>query len=372
MIGGGPPRLPITLTGGRPLDPDRPANDEPRPTPAPGPAEEVGSTRSKRQPPGLRRQLGATRDALLALVRAHVDLAKAEASEIGDEIKVVAAASGLAFGALVLVCFLLPIGILLFLGEWLFGSLGWGVLHGTEALVLVALAAVLGVLHAGRVGRSIVIGLIVGTIAAIVLGTNAPNQLYTLIARQFPGSSDPGVPAIAIGAAVGAVIVGLLGAFSGARNGTGGDAVRGLVGGLIIGAVLGAIVGGLVRLAQVEASRPLVVGIVLVGAIVGLIGLVLGARSGGLGGAMTGLVSGILIGGAIGAFTAITFSWHVAIAIGIAVFLGLAIGLMAADVAAHGVDTEELKARFFPKATIDTTKETIEWAKARIPRAPRS
>jgi simple sugar transport system permease protein len=81
---------------------------------------------------------------------------------------------------------------------------------------------------------------------------------------------------------------------------------------------------------------------------------------------------GSAIGAAIGAFSAITFTWHVAVAIGIAVWFGVALALMGADVATRGIDTEALKARFYPQATIDTAKETIEWAKARIPRGPAS
>ena len=122
-----------------------------------------------------------------------------------------------------------------------------------------------------------------------------------------------------------------------------------------------------------KSSRPMVVGLVLVGAVVALVGLVLGARNGGgAGGAATGLVTGFVFGGALGAFSAITFSWHVAIAIGLALWLGFALGLMLADVASRGVDTEALKERFVPTTTIDTAKETLEWAKARIPRGPTS
>src|SRR5829696_397750 len=161
-------------SGGRPLDPDRPTPDDARPTPEPGPApgplavngdapradEPSGSAASggpgtPPPPPGLRRQLGATRDAIIALVRAHIDLARAEASEIGGEIQSVAIAVGIAIGALILVAFLVPIGTTLFLGEWLFGSMGWGVLLGTEALVLLGTAAVLGSVGAGHVGRAI-------------------------------------------------------------------------------------------------------------------------------------------------------------------------------------------------------------------------
>ena len=38
----------------------------------------------------------------------------------------------------------------------------------------------------------------------------------------------------------------------------------------------------------------------------------------------------------------------------------------------QGIDADQLKRRFWPQETIDTTKESIEWAKARLPRGPRS
>jgi len=45
---------------------------------------------------------------------------------------------------------------------------------------------------------------------------------------------------------------------------------------------------------------------------------------------------------------------------------------MGASLARTGVDTDALKQRFWPAATIDTTKETIEWVRARTPLGPRS
>ena len=45
--------------------------------------------------------------------------------------------------------------------------------------------------------------------------------------------------------------------------------------------------------------------------------------------------------------------------------------LMGLRVQRQGIDLEELKARFWPQVTIDTTKETIEWAKARASRDSR-
>jgi len=137
--------------------------------------------------------------------------------------------------------------------------------------------------------------------------------------------------------------------------------------------VFGALIGGGARLAENEGSRPMIVGVLIVGGVCALAGLVVGARGGGgLGGAIAGFLTGFVLGGAVGAFSAITFSWHVAIAIGIALFLGLAIALMLADVASRGIDTEALKRRFYPQASIDMGKETVEWAKARMPRGPRS
>src|SRR6478609_6475635 len=271
-----------TLPGGRPLDPDRPAPDEPRTpdesaTPVEPPAPRAPKPPPPAPAPGLKRQAGATKDALIVLVRAHVDLAKAEASEIGDEIKVVAAGAGIALVSLILIAFLVPIGTLLFLGEWLFGSLGWGVLHGTEFLALLAVGAVLAVLHAGRVGRSILLAFVAGVVVAILFGTNAPNQLYSLIAHQVGTIADPGPIAFAAGAAIGAAVFGLLGAFAGARNGSAGDAFKGLLGGAIIGALIGVLAGGLARLFADEGSRPMVVGLLIVGAVLALVGLYVGA-----------------------------------------------------------------------------------------------
>ena len=45
---------------------------------------------------------------------------------------------------------------------------------------------------------------------------------------------------------------------------------------------------------------------------------------------------------------------------------------MAAGAQRAGIDVEALKQRFWPQATIDTAKESFEWAKARLPRGPGS
>lgn len=280
--------------GGRPLDPDPLAQgDAPRDT-----------------PPGLRGQATATRDALLGLIRAHVDLAKAEASEIGGEVKRAAALGGVALASAVLLGFLLPIGLALFIGEWLFGSIGWGLLHATLLLIAVSVFAVLLALRVPGLVRDLLGAVVIGAVIALLLGSGLPNELW----RRIGDAAALGDP----------------------------------------------------------SWRPLAFGMLVLGIVGGVLGLALGIRGGGAGVAVGGLVGGAMAGAVLGAFWAITFGWRVGIALGVAAALAGWPVLMGVSVSRSGIDMEALKARFWPQATIDTTKETIEWAKARMPRGPRS
>ena len=110
----------------------------------------------------------------------------------------------------------------------------------------------------------------------------------------------------------------------------------------------------------------MVVGVLIWALAAGVVGLVAGSRTSARL-ALIGLGAGIVFGGLFGAFSAITFSWHVAIAIGLALFLGIAPAVAGAFAANGGIDIEAIKARYMPQATIDTTKETLEWAKSRMP-----
>ena len=342
--------------------PSRPATPRPAEAPPPPP------------PPGLRRQLGATRDALIGLVRAHIDLAKAEASEIGGEVGAVAIAVGIAIGgahprrvprpdrhdAV-------PRGVAVRLD-------GLGRAPGHRgARRCSAPPPVLGSLGAGRVARAIALAFLAGLVVAILFGTNAPNLLYVAIAERFGPGIDPGVIALVAGTGIGLVVGGLLGLLAGARRGTGGDAVSGLIGGAVLG---GDLRGADRRRGAARRER----GLPADGRRAARDrwrGRARRARPGrpwrrrGERG-RRGVPRGLRARRRGRAFSAITFAWHVAIAIGIALFLGLAIALMLADVASRGIDTEALKQRFYPQASIDMGKETIEWAKARMPRGPRS
>ena len=300
------------------------------------------------------------------MIRAHIDLAKAEADEIKGEVLRTLALGGVAAACLVFVAFLLLIGLCLFLGEWLFGSLGWGVLLGSELMIAAAVFAVLAALRSARLGTALAIGFAIGLVAAIVFGTNVLNTIYRDIASQFATQADPGDISFAVGAGIGALIGAIVGLLAGARGGTAGSAAGGLFGGAIAGALLGLVGAGLVRLAINPDSRPMIVGVLIWALAAGVVGLVAGSRTSGRL-ALIGLGAGIVFGGLFGAFSAITFSWHVAIAIGLALFLGIAPAVAGAFAANGGIDIEAIKARYMPQATIDTTKETIEWAKSRMP-----
>ena len=316
---------------GTPSTPDPDPTPDPRADPAPGaagpapgqdpapgaaPGPTPGSrpgagpkTRSRKpKPPGVREQLVKTFAAGMDLAKSHVELAKVEASEIGREGGRFAGFIGAAL-ALVLVAALLGIiGTSLFVGEWLFGSIGWGVLHGVLAFLSIAVALVLLALgvSAVRIGRALVVAVVVGVLVSVVLGLDLLNQAYASIGSSLGLAVDPAVRPLVVGLGLGAIV------------------------GLVLGIVIAA-----------RASHPNWVGAV---------------------------VGGILLGALTGAITSITFSPQVGTGIGITVGYLTWAGLMALDVSRTGIDMEALKARFTPTQTIETSKETLEWLQQRMPR----
>ena len=285
--------------------------------PAPDPAPPDPQTEA---PAGVRAQLGATRDAFRRLFDAHVDLAKAELSQIGGAVAQMAALVGCAIVLLVLVGLMLVLGTSLFLGEWLFGSIGWGVLHASLFFTALAIMAVMVGLAFSpiRLFLWFLLAFLLGFLIALIFGFDVLNQVYATIGNAIL----PGVDA---------------------------------------------------------ANRPLVTGVLLVG----LIGLVL-ALIAFLGVAGTrafrerpgsailqlvlALLVGFLYGAFIGALTSITFAWRPAFGLGLAIAYALWIVFLIVDLARTGIDEEALKERFYPGRTIETTKETLEWLQKRMPR----
>jgi hypothetical protein len=244
----------------------------------------------------------------MRLVSAHIALAKAEFAQIAGEIKRFAVAAGIAFALLLFAGVLVPVGSVLFLGEWLFGSMGWGILHGTELCVAVSVAAILAVLGATRqqVGGWFVFALVTGVIVGVVLGLDLANQGWSRLGDNLFSAFEPGV-------------------------------------------------------------RPLVTAVALTAGVFALVGLLVGLRAGGIGGAVGGLIGGGLLGVLVGAFTAIHWGSQAGAATGVAIGLvtwPVALGL---SVMRRGIDLEAIKNRLTPNETMNTTRETIEWMRQQTP-----
>ena len=264
------------------------------------------------EPVGLRAQLGATFAAGKRLFRAHVDLAKAELADIVDEVKRMVALIGAAIGILVVAAFLFLIGGVLFLGEWLFGSIGWGALLGFLLLADVALVLVLLALDVkvGRIGSAFLIAAVAGIAVGVLLALNLTNRGWTALGDQVAAAYNPDTRTVLLALGISAAALGILGFLVQIRNGFGAA-----IGGLIGGAVVGALIGGLSVIAIP---------------------------------AQAGAAIGVLV---------TLIAWPI---------------LAGRDVMRTGVDGEALARKFTPEATIGLTKETIEWVRARMPLVPKS
>jgi hypothetical protein len=309
------PPTPGSSTLDEPTTP--PSSDEPEPPPPPKeplPPEPPPPPKAPPPPkppkppppPGFRAQIGATREAAYRLVMAHVELAKAEATAIGGQIAQVAALGAAALALVIAAVSIVILGSALFLGEWVLGSMGWGVLHGFLAFIAVAMVCIfiaVGV-SAGRIVRALALGAAIGILVGAILFLNLPNWAYKTIGDSLLPGVDPGV-------------------------------------------------------------RPLVVGIIVVGLIGLVVGIVAAWRAKSSYPATA--FGGLLVGVALGAFTAITFGPQPAAGVGIAVgYIGW-MAFMGMDLARTGIDVEALKARFTPTQTIETSKETLEWLQKRMP-----
>lgn len=281
------------------------------PTTSPG-ASTPASRSHPGEAPGLRAQLGATFAAARRLVRAHVDLAKAELTDIVDEVKRMVALIGLAIGVAVVASLLLLIGGVLFLGEWWFGSIGWGVLLGTLLLVDVAIVAVLLALDvkAGRLGSSFLVAALAGIVVGVVLALNLSNRGWTALGDQVAAAYDPATRTVLLAIGASAAVVGLLGFLAGIRSGLGAA-----IGWLVVGGFAGALIGGLTVI-----SIP----------------------------AQAGAAIGVLV---------TLIAWPI---------------LAARDLMRTGIDGEAIMKKFTPDETIGLTRETIEWVRARMPLVPKS
>jgi hypothetical protein len=370
-----------------------PASVPPRPPPPPDvppPPPPSGADGPPPPPPppaapGLRGQFGATRTATKELVEAHIELAKAEMEEISGEIKKVAALAGVAIGAAIFAALLLGIGGALFYGEWVFGSIGWGILHGVLFLGAIAVSSIViaAGIEASRIGIGVASGFLVAIAISIILGANLTNLLWSVAADNIlPLAAEdirPLAAAIVIVPVVLGALLGLLNFISTLASDERRNAIRApsIRERLLVGAPTAAYAAWLTAFAYAYTQAVAwfdwrLVGAAVAGAVVVLVvAVVIGNWRSGFA-LLTGLAIGVVLGFVLAVFSSIAFGPRVGIAIGITLGLVTWIGMAAYEATHLEFDEESLKKRFWPEVTVNTTKETIEWAKARMPLSRKS
>jgi uncharacterized membrane protein YqjE len=306
--------------------------------------------------PGLGEQFGRTKSAIFGLVRSHIHLARAEFSEIGGEVKRASVLGGTALLLLLFSSGLLVVGLLLFVGEALFGSIGWGVLDGSELLLGVGVLLVLAIIDLDwdRAISTCVIAIAMGLVVAGFLLVDWP----WLAGKVFPASVTP-LPQFVVAA----VLIGLLGALLGSGAGRQGT-ISSLVGGAVVGIIVRLALG---TFAPLPVMLSVVAGIVILGAIGALLGSGFGS-----GWTRIGLGTGALLGGLLGLLAGLPTGPRVAAAMGVTTWLVIWPAVAAYFVFRNGVDFTKLRERFVPDVTISTTKETIEWVRQQMPLGPKS
>jgi hypothetical protein len=332
----------------------------------------------------LREQIGATRDSAKRLLDAHLELARAELEEIGDAIKRAVVLGGVAVAAVVVAGLLATVGTPLFLGEWIFGSIGWGLLHGLLLLVGVATLAGLAAVStdASRLGRSFIVAVVIAIVVGIVLGLNLTNRGWSVagdaIVPLVVAESRPLAAALVSLPIVLGVLFGLLNLMRSLGRDDLGSSERPTVSTrATIALPVAAYVGWLTGFAYAYATGLVwpdwrIFAANAAGAFVAELVLVIVARwRPGLD-LLTGLSIGVLLGVMLAFLTALAVGGRVGAAIGLTAGLLAWPALMATDLFAAGIDTDALKERFIPQRTIDMTKETIEWARARMPLSRKS
>ncbi len=180
----------------------------------------------------------------MRLLVAHIELLKAELALTGHDLGIIAAL-GIGAVSLVLVALLLiAIGTFLFIGEWLFGSMAWGILHGS--LFLVLLVVPIGIdLAGGWFGawvRGVAIGLVTTLLLWVLFASNVLRDAAVSAGESLESSVrlEPALLPTLVGLVAGAVLLGVVLAIVGSRRKMG---VRlGLLGALL-GAIVGAILG---------------------------------------------------------------------------------------------------------------------------------
>ncbi len=265
---------------------------------------------------GVRYEVGRARAALRRMIDAHVALAKAEIGLIADRAKVALGFIAAAVALVIFAALVATVGTPLFLGEWIFGSIGWGILHAVLFALSVAIALVMLALEVSRawVARSLVLAAIVGVLVGAFFLFNLPHAAWAAIGDQVDAQTSVRID----------------------------GAYRPLVVAVVIGLVAGAVVG-----------------------------LVVGAwRGRRFSAAIGGLLGGGIAFAALCAFTAISFSVECAAGVGVAIALAIWPLFVTRPIVDGSYDWDALAARYWPGLTVETVRTTIAEVKLRLPEMP--
>ncbi len=297
----GTPPGPTPPPAGRRTPPETPSA-----TPPPSGAETPSGP-----PPGLRDQIARTIQAFRRVLSAHVALARLELGAIGREIGTLAGKLAAALAVLIMCLgILVPVGVALFLGEWLFGSMAWGIAHGALSGIGLAVVLVVSALRVSgrRIFAATLLAFFVGLAVALALGLGWVHDGWRALGDSALAGADAG-------------------------------------------------------------NRPLLAAVMFAGGVLALTGLLGGARLATPGervmGAVFGLLAGVVAGALLGALSAISYTHRPGIAIGIVI--GLVCWPVFLLVTLRGHDWQAFRNRFVPSATIDSTQETFEWIRTRMP-----
>ncbi len=194
-------------------------------------------------PATLIEQFGKTRRSFSRLLKSHLDLFKAEVGEILGQIKTIGTLAGVALAFALMVGNMLYIGGFLFFGEWLFGSIGWGLAHGVLFGLDIVIVMAFGIL--GAKASTAIVSYVLATVLsiglALVCGLNVAYDVAASVAANLVAPlNGPGVVAAAAGALIVAVVFALI--FWRLMGGAG--AIVGFILGFILGAPVGWLVGG--------------------------------------------------------------------------------------------------------------------------------
>jgi hypothetical protein len=238
-------RSTLTLDEDPNIAPDPPSEDRSGPVRGGDGAE--GEPGTGTPPPGVFDSIGGTRAAIMRMIAAHFGLLKAELMLAGKEVGIIVALGVVALTIAILTLILVYVGSFLFFGEWLFGSMAWGIIHGTllSAAGITAIALNLAGGWMGAYGRGFAIGFAVTVVLSLFFASNLLRESAVAVANGVEDSVPLHAPLLPtlVGLVVGAGIGALLGFFAGrntefrARLALAGSAIGAIFGSILASAV---------------------------------------------------------------------------------------------------------------------------------------